>query len=74
MFMQDVSSSFIAAVGQEPAPGTQNLLTVRIRFNHGREYEYNDVDPEDYQALMDAPSIGSHFHSTFKRKYVGAAA
>ena len=71
MFMQDVSSKALAAIGVEADPGTQDSLTVRIRFHSGKEYDYAGVSQEDYDALMNAASIGNHFMTVFKKIYTG---
>lgn len=64
--MQEVQSSTISHVGYHAA--TQEL---RIRFKHGGEYLYNGVSEAEHKALMDAPSIGKHFHSNIRPKYNG---
>jgi hypothetical protein len=40
-----------------------------IRFKNGAHYSVHGVLPEDYQAFMDAPSQGSHFHSVIKQNF-----
>lgn len=61
MKMQPVTSSQIAAIGQEG-----NVL--HVRFKNGVTYEYENVTPELFQTLLDAPSVGSTFHSLIKTK------
>jgi hypothetical protein len=38
-------------------PGTQEL---HIKFHSGAEYVYQEVPPEDAEALYHAPSAGKH--------------
>ena len=40
-----------------------------ITFNDGSVYNYANVSPEKYKALMNAPSKGSYLHSHIKGKY-----
>lgn len=54
-----VVSSQIAAIGHDGK-------TLTIQFNKGGVYEYANVTPEDYAALMAAESVGSHFSKKFK--------
>lgn len=61
MDMVDVESSQFDKVGYDPA--TQKM---RILFKRNALYEYEGVSPEVYQALMDAPSKGSHFIKNIK--------
>ena len=52
MEMVSVSSSRISKVGWE-----KNKLY--IVFKDGAMYEYDNVYPEEYQAFMNSPSLGS---------------
>jgi len=38
-------------------------------FKNGSEYEYANVEQGDFDRLRGAPSVGSHFNSTFRAKY-----
>jgi len=56
-----VQSSNIASVGHDPH---RNAL--EIEFRNGRIYEYGDVNHDEFNALMSARSIGSHFANIIK--------
>lgn len=57
-----VTSSQIKSVGYDAA--TQ---TLELEFVHGGSvYQYQPFSPDAYQALMSAPSIGSHFLKQIK--------
>lgn len=64
MQMQPVESSQIEAIGHDPESNT-----LRVRFKSGGEYEYADVPAEAHQALMAAPSVGSHFHKHVRNAF-----
>lgn len=57
----EVESSNISHVGYHPE--TQGLS---IRFKAGTQYIYFGVSPEKHKALMEAESIGKHFHKHIK--------
>ncbi|MDN7658477.1 KTSC domain-containing protein [Burkholderia cenocepacia] len=64
--MQPVESSQIHSIGYDAA--TQKLA---IRFKNKANdpsslYHYSDVTPENFAALRDAESIGSHFYKYIK--------
>lgn len=41
--------------------------TVHVELMHNRgTYEYHDVDPEHYEAMTKADSVGAHFSQHFK--------
>ena len=42
---------------------------MRVRFKNGYTYEVSGVSAKDYQAFMDAPSKGAHWHARVKDKY-----
>ena len=56
-----VNSSNISDLAYNPAT---KVLTVT--FKSGGTYSYENVDPEKYQALMSAESIGKHLHQHIK--------
>lgn len=60
MEMQSVQSSQIAQVGHDGA----NKL--RVLFRRGGLYEYTGVTPEEFDQLMNADSLGSHFYRAIK--------
>jgi hypothetical protein len=51
-----VESSMIRDVGYDP-----ETETLEIGFNSGTVFQYFDVKPEAYEALMNAGSKGRHF-------------
>jgi len=58
MEMKSVKSSNLSKVGYDEE---QQLLVVE--FHSGASWKYSDVTRTEYDALMSAPSIGSHFHT-----------
>lgn len=62
--LKPIESSMITHVGYDEG---KELL--RIRFTKGAEYEYQGVPKVVHDALMKAPSIGSHFHRKIKKSY-----
>jgi len=40
-----------------------------VQFKGGSTYKYKDVPPEEYGALMDAPSPGGYFNDFIKNSY-----
>ena len=59
-----VSSSNLVSVGYDA-----DSATLEIEFDGGRVYQYAKVPQEAYRALMNADSIGSHFHRHIRDKY-----
>lgn len=59
--LKPVKSSNIKAVGYDPVNHA-----LRIQFNSDAVHEYESVTPDKHTALMNAPSIGSHFHANIK--------
>lgn len=55
-----VKSSNLAAVGHDPARGE-----LHVKFLSGAHHVYEGVSPEAHQALLSAPSAGSHFYHNF---------
>jgi len=67
MDRKPVSSSNIDSIGyDEPT----RRLHVAFKGSN-RVYEFQDVPPDAHQALMSAPSIGSHFAAHVKNRYQG---
>lgn len=60
MNLQPVNSSRIAAVGWESD-------TLYIRFHDGALYAYSGVGRAEYEAFMNAPSLGSELSRLDKR-------
>ena len=54
--MQPVKSSQIDSVGYDPA-----TKTLAVKFLTGGIYHYANVEPEAFDALKSADSIGKHF-------------
>ena len=40
-----------------------------VRFQNGYHYNVHGVSLEDYQAFLDAPSQGEHYHQIIKENY-----
>lgn len=64
MERQSVSSSNLATVGYD-----EEKEILEIEFNHGGVYEYYDVPKEEYEALMNANSLGSYFFHNIRDGY-----
>ena len=64
-----VSSSSIQQVGYD-----SDTSKLTVWFNSGKKYEYNDVPKEEYQKLIGAASVGSHFNSQIKTRFTGKPA
>lgn len=64
MDMRPVNSSMIAAIGYDV-----DSQTLSVEFSKGGTYEYADVPPEEYDALMNAESVGKYFLSHIKPNY-----
>ena len=63
--MQLVASSNVESVGYD-----EKYKTVYVKFLDGSEYCYRDVAQNEFEALRDAPSVGSYLHRNFKGVYV----
>jgi hypothetical protein len=66
MIRQPVQSSNIASVGHDP--GTN---TLEVEFKSGKVYQYPEVNVDEYGAMMNASSIGSHFANIIKPTKTG---
>ena len=64
MERESVNSSNLASVGYDPPS-----QTLEIEFNHGGVYQYFDVPKEEYDALMNADSLGSYFFHNIRDAY-----
>jgi hypothetical protein len=62
--MTPVVSSNISEVGYD-----ENAQIVYVRFLNGTGYQYKGVPNQEYQALLNAPSIGSYLNRNFKNVY-----
>ncbi len=61
---QYVSSSNIEAIGYN-----EDTETLRIWFLNGTTYDYSGVSSMEYEALRDAPSVGSYLARNIKGQY-----
>ena len=59
-----VSSSNLVSVGYDAGSAI-----LEIEFGGGRVYQYARVPQEAFRALMNADSIGSHFHRHIRDKH-----
>ena len=59
-----VSSSNVEAVGYD-----QDSQTLRIWFLNGSVYDYSGVGQMEFDALRDAPSVGSYLARNIKGSY-----
>ena len=66
MKIKPVQSSSINAIGYEP-----ESKTLHVEFSSGRAYHYKGVEPEEHEALVNAPSIGAHFSKHIRPAYTG---
>jgi len=62
--MVNVSSSNIESVGY-----SENDQIVCLRFLNGSLYIYKGVPKHEFEALRDAPSVGSYLHRNYKNVY-----
>ena len=67
MTRHSVSSSNIASIGHEPESNT-----LEVEFKNGHVYRYAGVSAEVHRDLMNAGSIGSHFHKHIRSNYSGS--
>ncbi len=58
MDYEPVESTMIEAVGYDP-----EQRQLGVRFKRGATYVYDDIDPEEHQALLGADSVGRHFQT-----------
>lgn len=66
MTMQPVNSKLLSAIGYDA-----ESQTLTVRFAKGATYRYNNVPEQEFDNLMAANSVGSHFLSTIKPTYTG---
>lgn len=62
--MNLVSSSNIESVGYDE----ENQI-MYVRFLNGTLYTYNGVPKQEYEGLLNAPSVGSYLHRNFKNVF-----
>jgi hypothetical protein len=44
-------------------------FVLTVTFMNDKRYEYYDVSKNDFNSLLDADSIGSHFIKNFRNKF-----
>lgn len=59
-----VQSSNLKAVGFEQTD--INEATLEVHFLNGTAYQYSGVEPEVFEALLAAPSVGQFFNKNIK--------
>lgn len=64
--MTPVKSSNLAAVGYDP-----ESEMLRVQFHSGAVWEYSQVSPAKYSALIHAPSVGGYYSTFIKGKHDG---
>ncbi len=62
MEMRPVKSTNVKAIGYDAASNT-----LRVEFASG-SYDYDGVTAKEHRDLVDAKSIGSHFHKHFRSR------
>lgn len=63
---QDIVSSNIKSIGYDPGTNTLEVEFKAKGKNPEKIYQYQPVTPPEYDELMKADSIGSHFNSTIR--------
>lgn len=66
MQRKPVSSSNIVSVGYNP-----EIKTLEVEFKGGGVYSYPGVTDNKYHELINADSIGSHFHKHIRGTHDG---
>lgn len=64
MIRKAVSSSNIKSIGHD---AIKKIL--EVEFHDGGVYQYQGVEAKSHQDLINADSIGSHFHKNIKDKF-----
>jgi hypothetical protein len=64
MQRQPVTSSNIAEIGYD-----EQRRVLEVLFKVGTVYQYFDVPPQEYQALMQAGSIGQYVNANIKGRF-----
>jgi len=59
-----VSSSNLQSVGFDP-----DSSTLEIEFKGGAVYQYQGVPQAEFDAFMNASSLGKYFHANIKDRY-----
>lgn len=64
MNRQPVKSSNVQSVGYDA-----KAKLLELEFSNGRTYQYEGVDTETYESLMQSASKGKYFFSSIRGKY-----
>jgi hypothetical protein len=64
MQRRSVSSTNIAEVGYD-----EPRRILEVLFRNGTTYQYFDVPPQEYQALMNAGSLGQYLNANIKGRF-----
>ncbi|GAF93205.1 unnamed protein product [marine sediment metagenome] len=59
-----VDSTNITSIGYD-----ERTKILEIEFNSGSTYQYNNVPVSEYIKLINADSVGKHFHQNIKNNY-----
>ena len=59
-----VISSNVASVGYDA-----NTMTLEVEFTNGSVYQYFDVPGTEYEALLNASSVGTYLNQNIKTSY-----
>ena len=57
----DIKSSMINSLNREDG-------MLEVEFNNGKVYQYPDIKDDEFDALLNAESIGKYFNSVFRAK------
>lgn len=61
MALEPIQSSNLAAIDYNP-----DLQTLTVQFHNGSTYEYQNVEPETYEAMRANPDPGKYFAQIIK--------
>ena len=64
MERKPVSSSNVAEIGYD-----EPRRVLEVLFKTGNVYQYFDVPPQEYQALMQASSLGQYLNANIKGRF-----
>lgn len=64
MERHQVKSSNVVSVGYDPASGV-----LEVEFRNGSVYDYADVPAEQFNELLEAPSVGSFIAKRVRGQY-----
>jgi hypothetical protein len=67
MIRKPVLSSHIRSIGYEPAE-----KRLEVEFHDGGVYSYHNVSEQEHHDLMNAASVGKHFHARIRHRHTFA--